>query len=152
MRSSGGILLYRKRDGVIEVLLAHMGGPIWGKKDNGAWSIPKGETNEGEDIFAAAQREFTEETGLVAQGNFIKLGSVVSASGKHIHVWAVVGDCNYATLTSNTFTMEWPPHSGQQQEFPENDRYGFFTLIAAREKIQPSQIPFLERLEKTMDG
>ena len=145
-KTSAGILMYRKKNDVLEVLLAHPGGPFFAKKDDGVWGIPKGETNEGEDIFAAAKREFKEETGLTPEGNFIELGTITNPSGKIVHIWALEGDCDPAELTSNTFTMEWPPYSGQHQAFPENDRYGFFTLDTAREKIVPAQIPFIESL------
>lgn len=140
--------MYRKRNGALEFLLAHPGGPFFAKKDNGVWGIPKGEPNDGEDIFAAAKREFEEETGLTPEGNFIGLGTIANPNGKIVHIWALEGDCDCAALTSNMFMMEWPPHSSKQQEFPENDRYGFFTPDTAREKIVPTQIPFLERLER----
>jgi predicted NUDIX family NTP pyrophosphohydrolase len=144
---SSGILMYRVRDGELEFLLAHPGGPFWQNKDEGAWTIPKGEVSEGEDPLAAARREFEEETGLRPEGEFIGLSPIRQKSGKRVHAWAVEGDCDPAAIRSNTFTLEWPPRSGRQQEFPEIDRAEFFLLGEARRKINPAQRPLLEELE-----
>ena len=138
--------MYRKRGGRLEVLLVHPGGPFWAKKDQGAWFIPKGELAPGEDAFSAAQREFEEETGVKPAGPFLPLGHVKHKSGKTVLAWAFEGDCDPARLKSNTFTLEWPPHSGKKQEFPEVDRGEFFTIEAAREKILPAEFEFLIRL------
>jgi predicted NUDIX family NTP pyrophosphohydrolase len=143
---SAGLLMYRFRNGRLEVLLVHPGGPFWRNKDEGAWMIPKGEVEEGEDIFAAAQREFTEETGLKPSGKFVGLGEVKQRSGKHVHAWAFEGDCDPASIQSNAFEMEWPPKSGKRQSFPEVDRGAFFNLAEARRKILAAETPFLERL------
>ena len=143
---SAGLLMYRVRDGHLEVLLVHPGGPYWAKKDRGAWSIPKGQVEEGEDLLAAAQREFTEETGIVPHGPFAPLGEVKYKGAKVVHGWAFAGDCDPSALVSVTYTMEWPPHSGQMQEYPEADRGAFFSLPAAREAILPAQREFLDRL------
>jgi predicted NUDIX family NTP pyrophosphohydrolase len=152
-KTSAGILLYRKAEnGVVETLLVHMGGPFFARKDDGSWSIPKGETDGDEDFLATAKREFNEETGFaVPSGTFLPLGSVEQKSGKIVHAWAIEGDCDPTKLISNTFSMEWPPRSGKQQSFPEIDRGEFFTTATARQKINPAQIPFLERLEKSLD-
>lgn len=145
-KESAGLLLYRLRAGRIEVLLAHPGGPLWQRKDAGAWTIPKGELSHDEDALACARREFEEETGFLAQGPFIPLGSVRQKSGKVVHAWAFEGDCDPKQLRSNTFEMEWPPRSGKVQSFPEVDRAEFFDIESAREKLNPAQIDFLERL------
>jgi predicted NUDIX family NTP pyrophosphohydrolase len=139
--------MYRLRAGVVEVLLAHPGGPFHHNKDQGAWSIPKGEPDGGEDLLAAAQREFLEETGLAPAGPFLPLASIKQKGGKIVHAWAFAGDCDPRTLTSNTFTIEWPPHSGRRQEFPEIDRAEFFDLPAARKKIKAGQEALLEELD-----
>jgi predicted NUDIX family NTP pyrophosphohydrolase len=149
-RISAGLLMYRIRDGVLEVLLAHPGGPYFVNKDEGAWSIPKGEPDAGEDLLATAQREFEEETGLKPCGPFIPLRPVLQKGGKTVHAWAIEGDCDPATLTCNTFTIEWPPGSGRQQEFPENDLTEFFDLTAARKKIRAEQEAFLDELEDSL--
>ncbi len=146
---SAGLLLYRIREGNPEVLLVHPGGPFWAKKDLGAWSIPKGEIeNDADDYFETAKREFKEETGFLPEGNFIPLDSIKQKGGKTVHAWAIEGDCDTTLLISNTFTMEWPPRSGIQQEFPETDRAEFFPLETARQKINPAQAEFISRLEK----
>lgn len=145
-KKSAGLLLFRIRSGQLEVLLVHLGGPFWSKKDNGAWFVPKGEILPGEDELSAAQREFKEETGFDPHGPFFPLGSVKQKSGKTVVAWAFEGDCDPSEFRSNTFQMEWPPRSGEQQEFPEVDRAAFFTLDAARKKIHPSESPFLTRL------
>jgi predicted NUDIX family NTP pyrophosphohydrolase len=143
---SAGILMYRKRSNQLEVLLVHLGGPFWAKKDAGAWFVPKGEINPGEDELSAAKREFLEETGLTPGTNLLPLGSVKHKSGKKVSAWAFEGDCDPSTLRSNTFEMEWPPHSGQTREFPEIDRAAFFTIEAAREKMHPAEFEFVSRL------
>jgi predicted NUDIX family NTP pyrophosphohydrolase len=149
-KHSAGLLMYRFRDGVLEVFLAHPGGPFWAKKDLGAWSIPKGEYPPEEDGLAAAQREFAEETGCAIQGELLPLTPLRQPSGKLIAAWAFQGDCDPAALKSNTFTLEWPPRSGRQQEFPEVDRGDWFTLEEAKEKIIRGQVGFLEELERIL--
>jgi predicted NUDIX family NTP pyrophosphohydrolase len=138
--------MYRDRAGTTEVLLVHPGGPFWAKKDAGAWSIPKGEFDEGEDALQAALREFNEELGVAAQGTPIPLGDAKQKSGKRVSAWAIEGDLDPASITSNTFQMEWPPRSGRLQAFPEVDRAGWFGLDEARVKMNPGQHVFLERL------
>jgi predicted NUDIX family NTP pyrophosphohydrolase len=145
---SAGLLMYRIRSGAIEVLLVHPGGPFWSNKDQGAWSIPKGETKGDEDPLHAAQREFQEETGFAAQGDFISLGSVRLKSGKTIHGWAFQGECDPSLIKSNLITLEWPPKSGKFIDVPEIDRAAFFSVVEARTKINPAQVPFLDRLEE----
>jgi len=145
-KHSAGLLMYRRRRGELEVFLVHPGGPFWAKKDAGAWSIPKGEYRPGEDPLAAARREFREETGFSVAGEFTPLTPLKQPSGKIIQAWAVEGDCDAGAIRSNTFTLEWPPRSGHQQEFPEVDRAAWFTLTAAREKIIKGQVGFLEEL------
>jgi predicted NUDIX family NTP pyrophosphohydrolase len=144
---SAGLLLYRERDDQVEVFLVHPGGPFWAKKDKAAWSIPKGEVNEGEDLLAAAQREFTEETGLTAHGDLLPLGSCQTTSTRISHVWAVEMDVDAEKIVSNTFTMEWPPKSGRSAEFPEVDRAAWFPLEIAATKIHSGQVDFLTRLK-----
>jgi predicted NUDIX family NTP pyrophosphohydrolase len=146
-KQSAGLLMYRRR-GELEVFLVHPGGPFWAKKDTGAWSIPKGEYRPGDDPLAAARREFREETGFSVAGEFTPLTPLKQPSGKIIQAWAVEGDCDAGAIRSNTFTLEWPPRSGRQQEFPEVDRAGWFTLTAAREKIIKGQVGFLDELEQ----
>lgn len=146
-RHSAGLLLYRVRDDVVEVLIAHPGGPLWARKDDGAWSIPKGEHPAGEDPREAARREFAEELGQPPPAApFIDLGSVQQRGGKVVTVFAVAGDLDIAAAQSNTFQLEWPPHSGQLCEFPEVDRVGWFTVARARTKLLAGQRPFLDRL------
>jgi predicted NUDIX family NTP pyrophosphohydrolase len=147
---SAGLILYRRRR-EIEVLLVHPGGPFWAKKDMHAWSIPKGEFGAGDDPLSAARREFTEETGLPIDGTFRALPPVKQPGGKVVHAWAVEGDCDPAAVTSNRFTLEWPPRSGRMQEFPEVDRASWFPLAVAREKIHKGQVALLDALE-TMLG
>lgn len=142
--------MYRSRDSRLEVLLVHPGGPYWTRKDAGAWFIPKGEVDPGEDDAAAAIREFTEETGLAPQGPFLLLGTVRHKSGKIVTAWAFEGDCDPAALTSNTFSMEWPPHSGKLRDFPEIDRAEFFTLKRAKEKMHAAEFEFVCRLESIL--
>lgn len=144
---SGGLLLYRLRGGAPEVLLAHPGGPFWKNRDEGAWTIPKGLVEAGEDPLAAAIREFEEETGISCPaGPFVPLGKVRQRGGKVVYAWAVEGDCEPAALKSNTFQLEWPPRSGALREFPEIDRFGFFSLAEGRRKINAAQRALLEEL------
>lgn len=143
---TAGILLYRRRGGVLEVLLVHPGGPFWARKDLGAWSIPKGLCDPGEDPLAAARREFEEETGCAVDGECIPLGELRQPSGKIVHAWAVEGDLDAGRIRSNTFAMEWPRGSGAMREFPEVDRAEWFDLDAARARIIKGQAPFLDRL------
>lgn len=131
----------------LEVLLVHLGGPFWAKKDNGAWFVPKGEIEAGEDVLNAAQREFREETGVEPQGPFLALGSVKHKSGKTVTAWAFRGNCDPARIRSNVFRMEWPPKSGKMAEFPEVDRASFFGLAEAREKMHAAEVAFLEPLQ-----
>jgi predicted NUDIX family NTP pyrophosphohydrolase len=149
---SAGLLMYRKRNQHLEVLLVHLGGPFWAKKDTGAWFVPKGEVNPGEDELAAAKREFKEETGLAPGTALLPLGSVKHKSGKTVTAWAFAGDCDPAALRSNTFQMEWPPRSGKTREFPEIDRAAFFTVEGAREKMHPTEFEFVARLLKVISG
>ena len=140
------MLLYRIRSGMLEVLLVHPGGPLWAKKDAGAWSIPKGEFEEGTDPLEAARREFLEETGSPIDGHFFALKPLKQRSAKVVHAWAVEGDIDAAPIQSNTFSMEWPPRSGRQQEFPEVDRGEWFTIPVARIKLTVGQAAFLDEL------
>ncbi len=146
-KKSAGLLMYRLRNGDLEILLVHPGGPYWKKKDAGSWFIPKGEVAAGENESDAAKREFEEETGLKPRGPFIDLGSVRHKGGKNVIAWGFEGDCDPTSLTSNTFSIEWPPRSGQQQEFPEVDRAEFFTIEAARDKMHPTEFEFATRLQ-----
>lgn len=148
-RVSAGLLLFRRRGG-LEVLLAHPGGPYWQNKDEGAWTVPKGEIEAGEDELAAARREFAEETGYLPQGGVLSLGSARQPGGKLVHVWALADDWDPAQLRSNTFSMEWPPKSGRSQVFPEIDRAGWFALDEARRKILEGQVVFLDRLKAAL--
>ncbi|HEY6292740.1 MAG TPA: NUDIX domain-containing protein [Terriglobia bacterium] len=147
---SAGLLMYRVRDGVLQVLLAHPGGPIWAKKDSGAWTIPKGEVEPGEDQLAAAQREFEEELGFAPSGEFNSLGTITQKSGKIVRAWAFEGDCDPRSIKSVSFSMEWPPRSGKQREFPEVDRAEFFGVEEARKKINPAQAELVTRLEEKL--
>jgi len=142
---SAGILAFR-RTPALEVLLAHPGGPFWAKKDDGVWTIPKGLIDPGEDLAAAARREFTEETNLTATGELIRLTPVNQKSGKVVHAFAVEADFDLGAFASNTFEIEWPPRSGKRQGFPEIDRIAYFTLAAAKTKIIPYQLPLLLEL------
>jgi predicted NUDIX family NTP pyrophosphohydrolase len=148
-RVSAGLLLFRRRGG-LEVLLAHPGGPYWQNKDEGAWTVPKGEIEAGEVELAAARREFAEETGYLPQGGVLSLGSARQPGGKLVHVWALADDWDPAQLRSNTFSMEWPPKSGRSQVFPEIDRVGWFALDEARRKILEGQVVFLDRLKAAL--
>jgi predicted NUDIX family NTP pyrophosphohydrolase len=150
-RVSAGLLMYRIRDGQLQVLLAHPGGPYFTNKDDGAWTIPKGEIEPGEDLLEAAKREFKEETGVTPTGPFIALTPIRQKGGKIVHAWAFKGDCDPAAIVSNTFTMEWPLKSGRQMEFPEIDRADFFDVAAARQKIKAAQEALVEELEGIVD-
>jgi predicted NUDIX family NTP pyrophosphohydrolase len=149
--TSAGLLLFRRSGSALEVMLVHMGGPFWSRRDSGAWSIPKGEHGPAEDPLAAARREFAEETGLAAPaGDPIDLGVVRQRSGKLVHAWAIEADLDVAEITSNTFALEWPRGSGRIREFPEVDRAGWFELDAAREKLVKGQAPFLQTLAERL--
>ncbi len=145
---SAGILAYRRKRG-LEVLLAHPGGPYWRNKDAGSWSIPKGLV-ESDNLLACAKREFNEETGLTAAGDFIPLKPVRQKSGKTVHAFALEGDFDLSKFASNKFEMEWPPHSGKKQSFPEMDRIAYFKLATARRKILLAQRAFIEELVKRL--
>jgi predicted NUDIX family NTP pyrophosphohydrolase len=146
-KRSAGILLYRLSGGAPEVLLVHPGGPFWARRDAGAWSVPKGEYEDGDDPLASALREFEEETGAALEtGELLELGDVKQKSGKVVRAWAAEGDLDPDAVHSNTFTMEWPPRSGRTAEFPEIDRAGWFGIDEAREKLNPAQAEFLDRL------
>jgi predicted NUDIX family NTP pyrophosphohydrolase len=148
---SAGLLMYRHLDDKLQVLLIHPGGPFFKNKDEGAWSIPKGEIEPDEDLLDAAKREFLEETGVTPKGPFIPLLSVKQKGGKVIHSWAFEGDCDPITIVSNSFTMEWPPRSGKQVEFPEIDRADFFEVSMAMRKINPAQAALIHQLEEIIN-
>jgi predicted NUDIX family NTP pyrophosphohydrolase len=144
---SAGILLFRRAGAAVEVLIVHPGGPLWARRDDGAWSIPKGECDPGEEPLAAARREFAEEIGSPAPaGEPLALGEVRLKSGKRVIGWALEGDLDAAAIHSNTFTMQWPPRSGRTQAFPEVDRGEWFTPARARLKLNPAQAEFVDRL------
>jgi predicted NUDIX family NTP pyrophosphohydrolase len=143
---SAGFLMFRRPDRNVEVLLVHPGGPFWAKKDLASWSLPKGEYDEGEDPFAAAVREFEEETGMRPNGEFIPLGQIRQPSGKLVTAWAFESDCDCSSIRSNMFSMEWPKGSRRMQEFPEIDKGEWFTFDVARRKILKGQVGFLEKL------
>jgi predicted NUDIX family NTP pyrophosphohydrolase len=146
-KKSAGLLVYRKDGDSVEVFLVHPGGPFWAKKDDGAWSIPKGEFADGEEALEAAKREFQEETGFTVQGRFEALEPVKQAGGKIVYAWAIEGDFDSSAIRSNNFSMEWPPGSKKIREFPEVDRGGWFALAtAARQKILTGQSPLLDGL------
>jgi predicted NUDIX family NTP pyrophosphohydrolase len=150
-RVSAGILLFREREGRLEVLLGHPGGPFFAKKDEGSWSVLKGEADPGEELPAVARREFAEETGQEPpDGTMLELGEVRQGGGKTVVAWALAGDLDPAAARSNTFEMEWPPRSGRVRAFPEIDRVGWFDLETARQKILSAQVPFLDRLERAI--
>jgi predicted NUDIX family NTP pyrophosphohydrolase len=150
-RTSAGILLWRSREGRLEVLLAHPGGPLWVNKDIGHWTIPKGEIEPGEEFVAVARREFAEETGLeVPDDPLIELGQITQKSGKLVLGWAVEGELDPSTAVSNTYDMEWPPRSGVIQSFPEIDRVEWFDLDEARRRMKAAQVPFLDRLQAAL--
>ena len=146
-KTSAGLVMYRVRDGVLEVLLVHPGGPFWARKDAGAWFVAKGEIEPGEEELEAAEREFQEEIGIPPVGPYLPLGRVPHKSGKVVVAWAFEGTCAPAMVKSNLFMMEWPPKSGQLQEFPEVDRAEFFTIEGAREKINAREFSLIERLQ-----
>ena len=150
-KRSAGLLMYRRRGGALELLLVHPGGPFWAKKDEGAWSIPKGEYDDGEAPLAVAKREFAEEVGAVPDGDFIDLGEVTQAGRKVVRAFALEGDFDVARLQSNTFEIEWPPKSGRKRSFPEVDRAEWFAPDEARRKILAGQRPFVERLLAIME-
>jgi len=153
-KPSAGLLVYREVGGAVEVLLVHPGGPLWARKDDGAWSIPKGELDEGEEPLAAARREFAEETGIAADGpafgDFVALDAVRQPGGKLVHAYAVRGEADAGSVRSNTFAMEWPPKSGRQQAFAEVDRAAWFLLEEAEAKILRGQAPFLDQLREKL--
>lgn len=149
---SAGILLYRGASTHVEVLLVHPGGPWWSRRDAGAWSIPKGECLRDEEPFLAARREFAEELGIAPpDGERLDLGEIRQKGGKRVLAWALAGDLDTAGITSNSFTLEWPPRSGQMREFPEVDRAEWFLLPVAREKINPAQVELIDRLEAGLE-
>lgn len=147
---SAGILLYRTRDGRVEVLLAHPGGPFHAAREHGNWSIPKGEPADGEDLEAAALREFREETGTLPAGPRVPLGSIRQKGGKVVTAWAVEGDLDPASARSNEFEMEWPPGSGRRQSFPEVDRVAWFSASEARTRVTPGHAELLDRLDEAL--
>ena len=147
-KHSAGILLYRFREGNLEVFLVHPGGPFWARKDRAAWSIPKGEYEEGEDPLEAAKREFAEETGIELNSPLIDLGELRQPSGKIVHAWAASQDCDPSGIRSNTFTMEWPPNSSKLQEFPEIDRGAWYPTGVAKSKLHKGQVAFIDKLRK----
>lgn len=147
---SAGVLLYRFRESHLEVLLVHPGGPFWARKDTGAWSIPKGECAEGEDPLDAAKRELAEETGIELNSPLVDLGAIRQPSGKIVHAWAAPQDCDPALITSNKFTMEWPPKSGKFAEFLEVDRAAWYATRAARGKLHKGQVGFIDKLRELL--
>ena len=146
-KKSAGLLVFRETSGHLEVLLVHPGGPFWARKDEGAWSIPKGEFEEGEDPVKAAIREFEEETGFTVHGDLIPLEPLRQPGGKMVYAWAIRKNLDPSGFKSNTFTMEWPPKSGRQREFPEIDRVAWFPVESARRKILKGQAAFITQLE-----
>ena len=151
-KQSAGLILYRIRNGELQVFLVHSGGPFWAKKDLGAWSIPKGEYSSEEDQLVAARRELQEETGFAAEGDFLDLGSIRQSGGKIVTAWALEGDCNPADLQSNVCEVEWPPRSGRTLEIPEVDRGEWFLLSDAEQRILAAQKPLLQRLRDNLPG
>jgi predicted NUDIX family NTP pyrophosphohydrolase len=152
-RTSAGILLFRRRAGRLEVLLAHPGGPFFTKRDEGYWTIPKGEVDPGEELLDVARREFEEETGHPApNGDPIELDSIVQKGGKVVHAWALEGDLDPGAAESNTFEMAWPPGSGRRQSFPEIDRVEWFDPVEARRRVKETQIPLIDRLEAALES
>lgn len=147
-KQSAGLLVYRQKQGALQFFLVHPGGPFWTKKDLGAWTIPKGEVDAGEDGLVAARREFTEEVGTSIDGAFIALTPRLQSSRKTIHAWAIEGDVDETRVKSNEFEIEWPPRSGKRQRFPEVDRGAWFSIDEAERRIQAGQIPFLDELRK----
>jgi predicted NUDIX family NTP pyrophosphohydrolase len=150
-RTSDGILLFRPRNGRLEVLLGHPGGPFFANRDAGHWTIPKGEADGDEDPFAVARREFEEETGHAPpDGDAVDLGTIVQKGGKVVHAWAIEGDLDPSAAHSNDIVIEWPPRSGRRQRFPEIDRVAWFDPDEARRRIKPTQAPFIDRLEAAL--
>lgn len=149
---SSGLLLFRRNTRGLEVFLAHPGGPFWSRRDEGAWTIPKGLVDEGEDLLDAARREFQEETGITPAGPFVSLGSITQKAGKTVHAWGWQGDADPDKIVSNTTRIEWPRGSGIWKTIPEVDRCAWFDLGTAREKINPAQVELLERLEAAVKG
>jgi predicted NUDIX family NTP pyrophosphohydrolase len=147
---SAGLLMYRLQSGELQVLLVHPGGPFFRNKDAGAWTIPKGEVQEGEELLATARREFAEEIGVEAEGEFVPLTPVKQKGGKTVHCFAIAGDLDPATIVSNTFQLEWPPKSGRMMDFPEVDRAEWFTAAAAAEKINAAQAAFISELQNKL--
>jgi predicted NUDIX family NTP pyrophosphohydrolase len=150
-RNSSGLIMYRRADDRVEVLLVHPGGPFWKNKDLGAWSIPKGEAAEGENLLACAKREFEEETGFKPSGDFFELRPIKQKSGKIVHAWAFEGDCDPTTIVSNTVFIEWPPRSGKRIEVPEVDHAEFFDIATAKQKINPAQAALLDELVQQLE-
>ncbi len=149
-KKSAGILLFRQISSNLEVMLVHPGGPFWAKKDESAWSIPKGEFEESEDPLEAARREFEEETGFAPTGDFLPLSPLRQPGGKLVYAWAIEGDFDVSSLKSNNFSLEWPPRSGRYKEFPEVDRACWFSLEEARRRILKGQAPFLSEIEQKL--
>lgn len=150
MKQSAGILLYKYEEKELKIFLVHPGGPFWARKDEGAWTIPKGEFTDEEEPLTAAKREFKEETGSEVKGKFIALKTVRFKNGKYVHAWAVEGDIDASAIESNTFEIEWPPRSGKVQTFPEVDRADWFDTEEAMKKIHPVQSAFIEELLNTI--
>jgi predicted NUDIX family NTP pyrophosphohydrolase len=149
-KHSAGVLLYRFREGRLEVFLVHPGGPFWARKDEGAWSIPKGEYEDGEDPLEAAKRELTEETGIELNAPLIDLGELRRPGGKIVRAWAAAQDCDPSGIRSNTFEMEWPPNSGKLRKFPEIDRGAWYTPSDARKKLHKGQAGFIDKLREKL--
>lgn len=149
-KQSAGILVFRRENSIIELLLVHPGGPFFASKDEGAWSIPKGEFEDGNDALAAAKREFAEELGQPIDGVFYPLTAIKQKGGKLVLAWAVEASPDVAQFRSNTFTLEWPPRSGKQQQFPEIDKAGWFGIDEARKKVNVAQSAFIEELVKML--
>ena len=150
-RLSAGLLMYRIQDGKLQVLLAHPGGPLFKHKDEGAWTIPKGEIEPGEDLLEAAKREFEEEIGVTPTGPFIALTPITQKGGKIVHAWAFKGDCEARAIVSNTFSIEWPPRSGRLMDFPEIDRAEFYDLAVASRKIKAAQAALIDELQGVVE-
>lgn len=150
-KQSAGILLYRFRDNQLQVFLIHPGGPFFSKKDNGSWSVPKGEFNNDEKPLDAAKREFMEETGQPIEGKFLELEPVIQKAGKKVYAWAVEGNIDHKAIVSNLFEMEWPPRSGKKQTFPEVDKASWFDVEEAKAKINVAQFGFVEELIRTIN-
>jgi predicted NUDIX family NTP pyrophosphohydrolase len=151
-RISAGLLMYRIRDNAIQVLLVHPGGPFWKNRDEGAWSIPKGEPEADEELLDCAQREFEEELGLKPHGPYLPLDPIQQKGGKIVHAWAFEGNCDPSAIRSNTFAVEWPPRSGRFRSYPEVDRAEFFDLDTGRKKINQAQAALLDQLEQQITG